>query len=80
MDGRTRWTDDRLDDMAKTLEKLETRQDTTQNVAAAVDLRVTEFERERRLGRDRQFALRLALATVALGQVAEITVLLLKVH
>lgn len=72
-----RWSDDRLDDLARTVEKNSGRQDATQNLVAALDLKVTEMERERRLGQDHRFSIRLMLGGLLIGQAGEILMFLI---
>jgi len=71
---RSRWTDERLDDMARTLEKLEDREGATQNLVAAHDLQLLEIEREKRTKGEHRWALYLVAASVALGELAQILV------
>lgn len=75
-----RWTDDRLDDMAKTIEKHDNRLDSTQNLLAAHDLQLLEMQRAERTKGERHFALYLLGVSIVAGQIAQIVTLILAHH
>lgn len=80
MPPRNRWTDDRLDDMKDTVDQISKRQDANSNLLAAVDLKVTEFEREKRLDDNRRWDVKLMLAGLMLTEIASVVLLIIKVH
>lgn len=75
-----RWNDDRLDDMARTLEKLETESQSTRNLVAVHDLQIMEIVREKKQKSDHGFEVRLMLAATLLGQLGTIIALVLTVR
>ena len=66
--------------MAKLLEKNDNRLDATQNLVAALDLKVTEIERSRRLDSERGFAVRLTVGSLLATQLATLILILIKLH
>lgn len=76
-----RWSDDRLDDLARIVARNDERLDHVQNIVAAHDLHMVEIERERRSRLEQRFSFRLAMLTVSLGQIGTIiAVILTRIH
>lgn len=74
---RSRWSDERLDDMAATVKHNDERLDATQNLLAAHDLQLIEMVKEREAKKGRQFDMRVAVAVVFVGQLGTIVTLIL---
>ena len=60
--------------MARTLEKLEGREATTQNIVAAHDLQLLEIERKERTKGEHRWALYLVALSVTLGELGQILI------
>ena len=77
-----RWSDDRIDDLARIVSKNDERLDALQNLVAAHDLQLIEIVRARKANSEHSFTMRVtvigAVLMAALSEIATLITVLLK--
>lgn len=71
-DRRSRWQDERIDDLARIVDSNERKLDATANVTAANSLQLEELIRRENARSEHHWVMGIAVLTVVLGQIGTI--------